>query len=173
MCIISCISSHIEKILSLKQVLNNKGIRISGINSWYTTAVIKHGIPGVFAYLKTKDLQILTNKGGEISLNFNNGVVDFSDRPNYIGKGDGIAALKLKLIGKVLSGDAIIDIAGVAGDCKESALKVGSKRYPITAGKSTISISPNAIIEIESKNKDNTCYAVIADLKTLNPSNKV
>lgn len=151
---------------SLDEVLDNKGIQITGNNSWYVATIHKFsklGIPNIFSYLKAEDLQVLKNKGGDLIIALNDGKADFSDRPNYFGKPPIYSPIKLKLSKDTPSAEAIIDIVGIGGDCKDSYIKVNSKHLPIKAGETVIHISPNTTIEIEGDYK--ICYGVLAGLK--------
>lgn len=137
-------------------------------NSWYVAEAHSFsllGLPSVFSYLNAEDLQILRDKGGILLISFNNGVADFSNLPNYFGKTKEHSPLKIKLSGNAPSGEAIIDISGYGGDCKQSCMKIGPKCYPVILGKTRVDISPNSVIEIEGN--DRICYAVVASLKIL------
>lgn len=161
--------SDLLSVESLEDILNGQGKQMINNNSWYVAATHNlslQGLPNVFSYLNASDLQILRDKGGVLLISFNNGIADFSNQPNYFGKTREYTPLKIKLSGNAPSGDAIMDISGFGGDCKQSCMKVGSRCYPVINGKSRVYISPNSVIEIEGK--DSICYAVIGSLKVIN-----
>ena len=158
-------SSELLHLISIEEILAGNGIRMTENNSWYIAmeqSLMTNKLPSIFNYLKAQDLQILKNKGGLLTIPVRYNQASFSDRPNYFGKTQGNAPLKIKLTGNIKPCNAILEISGIGGDCRQSSIKIGTKHYPILNGKNKISISADTVIEIEGK--DSICYAVIKKL---------
>lgn len=150
------------KLKSIHDILKGKGNRITSINSWHVAQIQLH--QDMFSYLTAKDMQLLIDKGGIIVVKFFNNAVDFSHRPNYFGKTLEHPPLKIKIVGLANTKRAFIHLSKIGGKCNSSFMRVGSKRYPIIKGEIEVSLSPNAIIEVEGK--DNLCYPVIGSIKS-------
>ena len=162
-------ANDLSTLMSLEDIRQGKGIRVGGNgNSWYLycTHKSRHSeLRDPFNYLYAKNLHILRNKGGVITIIFKYGVFDFTDIPNYFGKSEGNDPLKIRLEGDFKPSEAVLEISGVGGVCKESVIRIGSNTYPVVAGKTKILVEPNSMLEVEGR--DEICYAVISNLKLI------
>ena len=156
-------AEHLFSLLSLEDILQHKGLQITGTNTWYLTRKYFYDQmkePGVFSYLTQKELQILKDKGGELLIGFDDGKVNFASLPNYIGAANG-EPLNMKFSKQTPTTEATLKISGIGGACKKSNLKINQNLYPVKIGETKIKIAPNAIMSIAG---NHTCYAVIEEL---------
>ncbi|MDX1837990.1 transglutaminase domain-containing protein [Legionella taurinensis] len=155
--------NNLSTLLSLEDVLDKKGKRMSGLNSWYLHFTYPRLVGDPLEYLTAKPLQILRNKGGLLTVPVVNNQAAFDGLPKYIGKTSSSSPLSMKFKDIPHSMEAIIDVQGKGGLCTKSAIETASGHYAIQLGKSLIQVAPGS--ELAIKGDDAYCYAVINNVE--------
>lgn len=130
-----------------------------------------------FAYLRRERVDVVSGGEGDVTLRSvdDGGVVrvEFDHRPNYVG--DNLAdgnpeGLTLRVEADPGLYRAVVDVAGVAGDCSEARLELGGRAFPVSAGRHTVDAVRNpAALRVRSK--ADVCYAVLSGL-SLTPAER-
>ncbi|QRN03386.1 hypothetical protein GH742_05625 [Legionella sp. MW5194] len=157
-------SNNLSSILSIEEIIKRKAHVLTNLNPWYLHFKYPNSTIDPLSYLRGKSLQIVRNKGGLLIVPVDNNQANFDGLFRYIGINDPEhppLRIKLDKVTRIMY--AVINVAGIGGQCMHSVLKTSSGVYPIQVGKTLIKLLPNSDLAI--KGDDKLCYIVIQSIE--------
>ncbi len=156
----------LSSMLSIDEVMSGYGYQLSNSNLWYLTRInMKKPIADPFLYLHSSNTQLIKNKGGKLSLSFDNEkTINFTNIPNYIGKTTADYSpmlFSLKGIKKPVAIDIYINKLG--GSCKKHLLSNGRNEIHAKIGVNRVVFHPGKPLSIVCM-KQQTCYTVLSKI---------